>query len=125
MDDQQSANLQRPMPHDGVDLFLERFCSRPELLNAAFKRPRRMVSTSDGGVLCEKGDEANGIWIVAEGMYRIEDDGKLIGTRRAGELIGEQAFYRPSPDGQIRIRGNSIKAVGSSSALRIDSSGVM
>ncbi|WP_168349242.1 adenylate/guanylate cyclase domain-containing protein [Rhizobium leguminosarum] len=80
----------------------------------------RLIRTRDSQFLCRKGDVAHELWVVASGEYRIEEEDHLIGQRFPGDLIGEQALYRPNDAGGNRVRGASIKAAGPSTAYKID-----
>lgn len=110
-------------PPDGIERFLKRFCSQAEVLAAVFAgSARRLVSVHDGNVLCDEGDSANEFWIIQSGRFRIES-GSRVTERGPGDLIGEQAFFRTSPDGQPdNKRGATVKAAMDSHVFRIDKS---
>jgi len=100
--------------------FLQKYSSDPPSLTAEMmKQPGRTKTIRDGNPLCRKGDVADDIWIILNGAVRIEDGG-LITTRRAGDLVGEAAFYRMSPS--ERVRGADMYASGDAEVFRIDSS---
>ncbi|RST85511.1 cyclic nucleotide-binding domain-containing protein [Aquibium carbonis] len=108
----------------GIEAFLARFSSRPRELEAVFKKsPERLVRIRDGDVLCNKGDEANEVWIIQSGRFRIEaEPGSMVSDDRvAGQIVGEQAFFRTDADGQPeRRRGATIRAAKDSQVLRVD-----
>lgn len=108
----------------GLKSFLVRFSSDPEKLEAAFnKTPRRAKRVRDGDILCNKGDEANEVWIIQSGRFRIEaEPGSMVSDdRKEGQLLGEQAFFRTNRGGELeRRRGATIRAAEDSQVLRID-----
>lgn len=108
----------------GITAFLARFSSRPKELEVAFKKsPERLIRVRDGEVLCHKGDEANDVWIIQSGRFRIEaEPGSMVSDDRvAGQLLGEQAFFRTDADGRPeRRRGATIRAASDSQVLRVD-----
>lgn len=108
----------------GIEAFLARFSSRPRELEAVLKKsPERLVRIRDGDVLCNKGDEANEVWIIQSGRFRIEaEPGSMVSDDRvAGQIVGEQAFFRTDADGQPeRRRGATIRAAKDSQVLRVD-----
>ena len=108
----------------GLATFLARFSSRPTDLEVAFKNaPERLVQVRDGAVLCNKGDEASDVWIIQSGRFRIEaEPGSMVSDDRvAGQLLGEQAFFRTDTHGQPeRRRGATIRAAKDSQVLRVD-----
>lgn len=47
----------------------------------------------NGAALCERGDRADCLWLIVSGEVDVcDENGNLILVRRAGELVGEQAF---------------------------------
>lgn len=105
----------------GKDAFIERFCSMPEELKAAFDGSPRLVTVPEGGMLCRQGDLANGVWIVEDGFFSIRHDHSIT-ERRWSELIGEAAFYRLDPEGRPPYRAADVVARSKSSAWVIDRS---
>ncbi len=116
---------QEEHPASGIYAFLSRFSSSAKELQAALQRsPERLVRVRDGGVLCNKGDEANEVWIIQSGRFRIEaEPGSMVSDDRvAGQIVGEQAFFRTDGGGQPeRRRGATIRAARDSEVLRVDS----
>ncbi|MBA4130676.1 MAG: adenylate/guanylate cyclase [Hyphomicrobium sp.] len=110
----------------GLQQFLTVYCTAPGILREAMERiglAPRINRLFDLEYLCRQGDVADCYWIVCEGHVRVERRGREIILRGAGELVGEQAFYRPmrgvsgSP-----TRGACLRAAGSAKLLRIDRS---
>lgn len=120
----QEATINTPLElakSDGIERFLKRFCSQADVLANVFAgSARRLVAVHDGHVLCNEGDPANEFWIVQSGRFRIES-GSRVTERGPGDLIGEQAFFRISHDGQTEnTRGATVKAAMDSQVYRID-----
>lgn len=111
--------MNAPTRLSGKDAFIERFCSQPDELKAAFDGAPRLVFVSEGDPLCRQGDVANGVWIVEDGIFSIRH-GHSITERRWGELIGEAAFYRLDPEGRPPYRAADVVARARSSAWLID-----
>ena len=86
----------------GVKRFLDRFCPKPEVLLPRFgEQPSRFVQLYEGDVRIQKNS--------------------LIATRKAGDLIGEAAFYRTSNTGAAdNVRGAAIVSLDTTSLFRID-----
>lgn len=103
-------------PDDGLRAFLQRYCPEPDGLVGALTGERRLMTIKDREALCLTGQEADCVWVVEEGRFRIETDG-LIATRGRGDILGEMAFLRP--EGEAR-RGNDIIADGRGKVRRID-----
>ncbi len=102
--------------------FLDRFCARPEVLVPLLERqPRRQIALRDGEYLCRKGDQADAMWVILRGQVRIED-GQVFGFRKAGDLVGELAFYRVPRSHDGRRRGADLRANGDVTVFRIDAS---
>ena len=103
-------------PSHGLEGFLVRYCPEPEVLLQILGRERRLKHVADGESLCLAGDEADCVWIVEEGRFRIETEG-LIAVRGPGDILGEMAFLREGAR-----RGNDIVSDGRGKVLRIDRS---
>lgn len=101
----------------GVRLFLDGHGAASEALLKAFASDRRLKTVEDGGKLCLVGEDADCVWIVEEGHFRIEL-GSLVARRGPGELIGEMAFFRGGATSAKR--GNNVVADGRSTVWRID-----
>lgn len=109
---------------EGLDEFLQRFCPGPQLIKAALKNAgmaERMQWLTDGQYLCKKGEIADCYWLICEGQIRVEEEGTLVVTRRAGEIVGEQAFFRGwNASKSVPTRGSDLRALGDAHILRID-----
>ena len=105
----------------GKEAFIERFCSMPEKLKAAFDVSPRLVTVPEGGTLCSQGDLANGVWIVEDGVFSIRHEHSIT-ERRWSEIIGEAAFFRLDPRGRPPYRAADVVARSRSSAWVIDRS---
>ncbi|MBS0234244.1 MAG: cyclic nucleotide-binding domain-containing protein [Proteobacteria bacterium] len=109
---------------EGLDKFLQRFCPDPGLVKSALERvgmAERMRWLTDGKYLCQKGDAADCYWLICQGQIRVEDEDTLVVTRQAGEIVGEQAFFRIGNDPKsLPARGSALKASGDAHVLRID-----
>lgn len=116
---------QDAQPASGIVAFLSKFSSSAKELQAALRRsPERLVRVRDGDVLCNKGDDANEVWIIQSGRFRIEaEPGSMVSDDRvAGQIVGEQAFFRTDGGGRPeRRRGATIRAARDSEVLRVDS----
>lgn len=116
---------QDAQPASGIVAFVSRFSFSAKELQAALQRsPERLVRVRDGDVLCNKGDEANEVWIIQSGRFRIETEpGSMVSDDRVvGQIVGEQAFFRTDGGGQPeRRRGATIRAARDSEVLRVDS----
>lgn len=103
---------------NGIQTFLDRYSTNTKELRPLFpsNRLRRIL---DGQHLCSTGDAADCFWIIESGKFRIEAPG-LITVRQAGQIIGEQAFFRMG-DREER-RGATITASGDAEVFEIDRS---
>ena len=102
--------------------FLDHFCSRPDVLAPLLEhQPRRQVDLRDGEYLCRKGDRADARWIILRGHVRFQG-GQAFAFRKAGDLVGELAFYRVPRSHEARCRGADMRANGDVTIFRIDSS---
>jgi class 3 adenylate cyclase len=74
--------------------FLNRYCPDLRLIDAAIDRLGLwdIREIGPGEFVCRAGDRAEACWIIVSGQAEILGDGKNIGFRHAGEMIGEQAF---------------------------------
>lgn len=74
--------------------FLDQYCPDPALLAAAIDRLGlwNVQETGPDEYVCRAEDRAEACWIIVSGQVEIVDGGKSIVFRRAGEMIGEQAF---------------------------------
>lgn len=110
----------------GLQRFLASNCPEPEVLGAALERvglAPRINLVLDLDYLCRQGDVADCLWIVCEGYVRVERQGGEIVLRGAGEVVGEQAFYRETGAETHRpTRGACLRASGAVTLLRIDRS---
>lgn len=74
--------------------FFNRYCPDAPLIEAAIDRlglwDIREFEPSE--YVCRTGDHAEACWIIVGGQAEIMHDGMSIAFRRAGEMIGEQAF---------------------------------
>jgi class 3 adenylate cyclase len=106
----------------GVELFLTAYATDSAVLRKALARvPGRVRQFRDGDRICNAGDEAAEFWLVLSGNVRVETDkGVLLVAREAGEIVGEQAFYRsPGPAGRP-VRGARMTALGRTKLQIID-----
>lgn len=109
----------------GLTAFLGKYSRNPAMIRKALVRvgmAERMLCLVDGQPLCQQGDPADCYWVICSGDVRVEGDGVLVVTRRAGEVIGEGAFYRDASDGSsyTPVRGATLRASGDVDVLRID-----
>lgn len=110
----------------GLERFLTAYCTAPAILRGAMERiglVPRINCLFDLDYLCRQGEVADCYWIVCEGHVRVERRGGEIVLRGAGDVVGEQAFYRlTSGESGQPIRGACLRAAGSAKLLRIDRS---
>ena len=81
----------------GLERFLTAYCTAPAILRGAMERiglVPRINCLFDLDYLCRQGEVADCYWIVCEGHIRVERRGGEIVLRGAGDVVGEQAFYR-------------------------------
>lgn len=111
---------------EGWERFLATYCQASATLREAMDRiglAPRVNCLFDLDYLCRKGDAADCYWIICDGHIRVERRGGEIVLRGAGEVVGEQAFYRPASDVNHQpIRGACLRAAGNAKLLRIDRS---
>lgn len=103
---------------NGIQAFLDRYSPNARELRPLFpsNRLRRIL---DGERLCSTGDEANCFWIIERGRLRIEAPAWIV-ERQAGEIVGEQAFFRMGD--RAGRRGATIRASGDAEVFEIDRS---
>lgn len=110
----------------GLERFLAVYCPAPAILRGALERigiAPRINCLFDLDYLCRQGEVADCYWIVCDGHVRVERRGGEVVLRGAGEIVGEQAFYRAkSGESDRPIRGACLRAAGSAKLLRVDSS---
>jgi class 3 adenylate cyclase len=104
--------------------FLDRYCPDPTLIAAAIDRlgywDVREIGPDEH--LCHAGDRAEACWIIVSGQAEIVDGGKSIAFRRAGEMIGEQAFLTTLLGKEAGCRTADILARGSLKFVCFDAS---
>ncbi len=85
----------------GIAAFLRQYCSNPPRLESEFYRPenlKRRAYRQDQQV-CAEGDAAAELWILQSGRLGVYQGGRLISEHGPGDMVGEQAFLAPAPDG--------------------------
>src|SRR5712692_2858313 len=81
-----------------------------ELLES-IKREGIVCFYTDGEVLFHQGDEANGLVIVLHGQVRILAEGIFLVSRKAYEVIGEQAFINQTTRSATAVAQGSVKVL--------------
>ncbi len=82
-----------PKKQTGLDILLNKYSDHPEELSDIFKSKPRIARFQDNDVICKKGDLAECVWVIDDGIVTIGENEKI--TRRyAGDLIGELAFHK-------------------------------
>jgi class 3 adenylate cyclase len=79
---------------DQVMGFLTRHCPNPAVIGNAIAR-HNLLTVHDkrsGESICTKGDTATACWLILQGHVEIQSDSRNVTFRKAGELVGEQAF---------------------------------
>lgn len=106
----------------GVEAFLNRFCPHPDVLIPCFEaQPGRLLRRLQGETLCCDKEQAFEFWIVERGEVWVHKDDAVITTRRAGELVGEAAFYRTTDTGAAApLRGATILVPDEATLFRVD-----
>jgi class 3 adenylate cyclase len=85
--------------NDIVDAFLKKYCPDPPAIMKALERASlwKIDDKQAGEKICSEGDEAQACWLIINGFVEVQSGGSTVAFRRAGEIIGEQAFlYLPS-----------------------------
>src|SRR5258708_467207 len=82
----------------------------PESLEA-IKRDAMIRFYRDGDVLFHQGDEPDGLYLLLHGQVRILTDNIFLVSRRAYEMIGEQAFINQTTRTATVIAQGVVKAL--------------
>lgn len=103
--------------------FLESYSSDPAILQGALTRLGMPLTVRKSHLerICSKGDAANCFWLIAEGQVGVDGGAAHIRDRKAGELIGEQAFLSArTPKGAGATRTAGLVSHGFTVLLQFD-----
>jgi len=98
---------------DQFSEFLGRHCRDPAVIRNAITRTNLWTVQDKRHLeqICAKGERATACWLILEGMVEIQSDHRNVTFRRAGELVGEQAFLQ-TLSGKSGVRTADVIACG-------------
>ena len=67
------------------------------------------VNLAPGETLFYEGDEGDAVYLVVEGIVRLESDGLTLNTRTAGECVGELALVDDEPHSAAAVAESSVR----------------
>ena len=97
-------------------LFLRKVPLFAELDPADLQQVARIATErafTDGETIARQGESGDALYVVMSGAAKVEQDGRTVATRGAGEAVGEMSILRAAP------RIASLVAAGDTKTLRI------
>jgi class 3 adenylate cyclase len=101
--------------------FLNRHCRDPAVIRNAIARTNLWTVHDKRHLeqICAKGERATACWLILDGMVEIQSDHRNVTFRKAGELVGEQAFLQ-TLNGRDGVRTADVIACGAVRLACID-----
>ena len=101
--------------------FLNRHCRDPAVIQNAIARTNLWTVHDKRHLeqICAKGERATACWLILDGMVEIQSDHRNVTFRKAGELVGEQAFLH-TLNGRDGVRTADVIACGAVRLACID-----
>jgi class 3 adenylate cyclase len=106
---------------DQFSEFLDRHCPNPAVIRNAISRTNLWTIHDRGHLeqICSKGERATACWLILQGPVEIQSDHRNVTFRKAGDLVGEQAFLH-TLSGRNGVRTADMIACGAVRLACID-----